>query len=97
MSRPPRTAAPRLDSEWMADASCTNVPGLPWIQNPRRVPDFLVEMMAEVCASCPVLNACEAFAEQAHITAGFWAGTSRHHLQVGDFHVHHENGGGRAA
>lgn len=87
MSRAPRVRAPRLQTDWMADAACVHMPGLPWIENPRRVPDVLLDLMAEACAACPVRTACEIFADQAHITAGFWAGESRHHLQVDDFHV----------
>lgn len=31
-------------------------------------------MMADICAHCPLLARCEAFAVSSHPTAGFWAG-----------------------
>jgi len=74
-----------LETEWMADAACAQIPGLPWIESPRRVPDLVVALMGEVCAGCPVLDRCAAFVEEAHVTAGFWAGRSRNHLNVDDY------------
>lgn len=74
-----------LDTRWMADAGCVQIPGLPWIDNPQRTPHFVRGLMAEVCAACPVLERCESFVEEAGITAGFWAGRlrSRRHLIAG--------------
>ena len=83
-----------LDAAWMVDAACAGIPGLPWIENPRRVPGFVVGQMSEVCSRCPVLDECAGFADKAHVTAGFWAGHSRNHLTVDDFHV---RDGGEAA
>lgn len=66
-----------LDTRWMTDAACTTMPGLPWIENHKRVPRVLVELMAQTCRTCPVLDQCEEFVDQAHITAGWWAGSNR--------------------
>lgn len=86
MTTRPRQRIGSLDVRWMSAAACARIPGLPWIENPRQVPDFVVALMGEVCTDCPVLGQCTAFADQAQVTAGFWAGRGRHHLNVGDFH-----------
>jgi hypothetical protein len=80
----PRVHTPRLDTDWMDDAACVQMPGLPWIENPGRVPDFLLDLMEAVCDACPVRAQCESFTQTAQITAGFWAGTNRNHLRPHD-------------
>lgn len=74
-----------LDTRWMRDAACAQMPGLPWIDNPARVPRFVRGLMAEVCAHCPVLNQCSTFVDTAEVTAGYWAGHSRSGKTVSDF------------
>ena len=74
-----RVANAPLDTSWMADSACAAMPGLPWIDCSSRVPPFVVELMAEACAHCPVLARCAAFVEEAGITAGYWAGQSQEH------------------
>lgn len=71
-----------LDTRWMKDAACTEVPGLPWTENLGRVPRVLVELMAATCRSCPVLARCEEFVDEGRITAGWWAGASRNDRTV---------------
>lgn len=83
-----------LDTTWIASATCGRLPSLPWTDNPQRVPEVVLEIMRGVCARCPVLEDCAAFVEDGHVTAGFWAGSSRDHLEVGDYHRHE---GGEAA
>jgi len=94
MSRPPRVQAQRLDSDWIADAACAQFPALPWIERPGRVPQPARELMEKVCSACPVLVACEDFTHRAHITAGFWAGASRNHLEVSNFEPAHTHDNG---
>jgi hypothetical protein len=81
MSRPRFLEGVELDTVWMADAACVQIPGLPWIDNPHRVPVFVWELMAEVCASCPVLDRCREFVAEAEIIAGYWAGESRNRVE----------------
>jgi hypothetical protein len=92
---------PWLETAWMDDAACVDIPGLPWIENPGRVPDFLLGLMAAVCDACPVRAECESFTQRAKITAGFWAGTSRNHLKPHDIKLDTDSAGsgtgGRAA
>lgn len=42
-----------------------------------KVDDETAAMMAGICAHCPLLARCEAFAEASKPTAGFWAGIAR--------------------
>lgn len=86
-----------LDTGWMAHATCAGIPGLPWIDSPRRVPMFVAEVMARVCAGCPVLGPCRDFVVAAEITAGFWAGESRNGLGVQDVPRRNRSGRGEAA
>jgi hypothetical protein len=65
-----------LETAWMADAACTRMPGLPWIENRQQVPRVIVDLMREICAGCPVLAECADFVVDAEITAGWWAGAS---------------------
>lgn len=76
-----------LDTGWMRDAACVDIPGLPWIENPNHIPAVLAEVMAQTCAACPVLTRCEEFVEEAAVTAGFWAGRSRAGKNVADYHA----------
>jgi len=68
-----------LDTRWMRDAACATAPGLPWTENPKRVPTVLLELMAETCRTCPALDRCEGFVQEARVTAGWWAGASQNH------------------
>jgi hypothetical protein len=63
-----------FDTRWMREAACTRHPGLPWTENPIRVTPQQVDRMRAVCVSCPVLDRCEAFIDEARVTAGLWAG-----------------------
>ncbi len=65
-----------VDTGWMVDAACIGHAALPWTENPTRVPGVLVDLMADVCASCPVRRECAAYVVDARITAGWWAGRS---------------------
>lgn len=73
-----------LDTDWMADAACTRVPGLPWVENRQQVPRLIVDLMRETCAACPVLADCADFVIDAEITAGWWAGASYDRYTVQD-------------
>ena len=75
---------PTLNTEWMVDASCARFWGMPWTET-GRVPALMAELMAETCAACPVLEVCERFVQDAEITAGWWAGSSRNDRELGDY------------
>jgi hypothetical protein len=98
--KPPRlaTETQELDTAWMTDAACAQRPGLPWIDNPIRVPPIAIEAMAAVCASCPVRPRCQRFVDEAEIAAGYWAGESRNGFMVQDFprKARHSRGGAAA-
>lgn len=64
------------DTAWMADAACVRHSALPWVEDLRKVPRVLIEIMREVCADCPVREACARYAVDVGITAGWWAGTN---------------------
>lgn len=66
----------RADTSWMAEAACVRHSALPWVEDLRKVPRVLVEIMREVCADCPVRRSCAAYAVEVGITAGWWAGTN---------------------
>lgn len=76
----------RLETDWMSDAACRSVPGLPWTEHAGRIPKVLLRMMSETCARCPVKRRCESFINEAEITAGFWAGRSQWGKNVADYH-----------
>src|SRR5690349_15507674 len=82
-----------LETSWMADATCARVPMLPWIEDRRRVPKVVLEVMAGVCLRCPVWERCNGFVDEAEITAGFWAGVSRNGLSADDYRRTSELGG----
>lgn len=64
---------------WMRYASCAQIADavLPWTTDTDRLPPVLVEMMRDVCDSCPVQLACAAYATTEGVTGGFWAGHDR--------------------
>lgn len=62
---------------WMDQAACRRIPDLPWTAEPKTAPAVLFDLMADVCAACPVLDACEAFVAEEKITGGYWAGAHR--------------------
>jgi hypothetical protein len=64
------------ESRWMAKASCVGHTALPWTENLSHVPEVLIDIMHDLCASCPVRAECAAFAVEVGITAGWWAGRS---------------------
>lgn len=76
-----RSRMPAL--EWMRQAGCQEHPGLPWIGPPHddwsQLPDPITDVarMRQICDACPVQAACEAFVQDAEVTAGFWAGRWR--------------------
>lgn len=80
-SRPRSGAVPGLG--WMREAACHDEPGLPWIGPPHDDWSLLTDpitdsaRMRQICDRCPVRTACEAFVEEADVTAGFWAGRWR--------------------
>ncbi|MFD7308339.1 WhiB family transcriptional regulator [Promicromonospora sp. NPDC059942] len=59
---------------WMLGAACARegLRDLPWIAEDASPADRA--RMARVCASCPVLAACEVSTVLVATTAGFWAG-----------------------
>lgn len=71
------TGSPGGTPGWMTRAACTLAPGLPWTTDTDLVPSVLVEVMADVCRTCPVRITCAAHVEAEHIDGGFWAGADR--------------------
>lgn len=63
--------------DWMSDAACARLPDLPWLADTGTAPDVLVDIMREVCATCPVSADCSAYVDTARITGGWWAGEDR--------------------
>lgn len=72
------------DMRWMREASCTAAEHieLPWIGELNRVPRLTLTAMRVVCEQGPVLEQCQRYIVAADVTAGFWAGESRNHLNV---------------
>ena len=64
---------------WYDHAACATAPAarLPWLTDTDRLSRTTVARMRAVCATCPVLDACTAYAGTAHVTGGFWAGLDR--------------------
>lgn len=62
---------------WMLGAACARegLRNLPWTAEDTSPADRA--RMARVCASCPVLAACEISTVLTETTAGFWAGQDR--------------------
>jgi hypothetical protein len=72
--------APQLpDSRWMARAACARSENrdLPWLADEAQISDQAKMAMAGVCADCPVLDKCDAFAIATDANAAFWAGHVR--------------------
>ena len=67
------------DTNWMDDAACARPAhrGLPWLDDAHTIPPVLVDLMGDVCATCPVLAGCAGYVTQADVTGGFWAGADR--------------------
>ena len=66
-----------LTDRWMRVASCVDRPDLPWTTDIDRLRPVQVRAMGRVCRGCPVRNHCAAYAVEAGVTGGFWAGTDR--------------------
>ena len=62
---------------WMSLAACLARPDLPWTTDTGHLSRAQVRAMTRVCSRCPVRNHCAAYAVEAHITGGFWAGSDR--------------------
>ena len=84
------------DTTWMADAACVRHSALPWVEDLRKVPRVLIGIMCEVCAECPVRDACAAYAVEVGITAGWWAGTNLNAFTKGQPPTVHDLGGDAA-
>jgi hypothetical protein len=63
--------------DWMREAACSRFPHFPWTADTGTAPDVLVDLMREVCAGCPVADACAAYVQTAKVTGGWWAGEDR--------------------
>lgn len=66
-----------VDHWWMREGSCVSEPDLPWVNDPALLGPADVDLLASICDACPVLLPCGAYARDAGITAGFWAGRLR--------------------
>ncbi len=64
-------------ARWMPSAACVTRPDLPWTTDTVPSTRVAVRTMESVCASCPVRNHCAAYAVEARVTGGFWAGHDR--------------------
>lgn len=62
---------------WQALGACGARSDLPWTAEPEHLTPWDAETMRVLCARCPVLTDCAAYVEEAHVTAGWWAGTHR--------------------
>lgn len=71
-----------VDTRWMAPGACVGHSALPWTENLSHVPEILIDIMRNLCAGCPVRDQCAAFAVEAEITAGWWAGRSLNRFSV---------------
>jgi len=58
---------------WLPDAACATHP-TPEAWTPRDARDPLIATATAVCATCPALERCRAWADQHQPTAGVWAG-----------------------
>lgn len=65
---------------WMPSAACLTRPDLPWTTDTSTSTRAAVRAMERVCAACSVRNHCAAYAVEAHVTGGFWAGRDRDNL-----------------
>lgn len=64
-------------TRWMEDAACRRMPDLPWLADKGTAPVVLGDLMAEVCAVCPVREACGTYATTERLSGGYWAGSHR--------------------
>ena len=62
---------------WMPLAGCLARLDLPWTTDTSSSSRAQVHAMTRVCSGCPVRDHCAAYAVEAHITGGFWAGSDR--------------------
>lgn len=62
---------------WMTRAACADVPELPWLVESEHVTAFKAARMRSICSACPVRGACERYADDQHMTVGWWAGQDR--------------------
>jgi hypothetical protein len=64
-------------ARWMPSAACLSRVDLPWTTDATSTTRAAVRAMEGVCAGCPVRNHCAAYAVEADVTGGFWAGQDR--------------------
>lgn len=64
---------------WMGHCACARPAhrGLPWLDDTHNLPPVLVDLMRDVCVSCPVFANCAGYAATTDVTGGFWAGFDR--------------------
>lgn len=60
---------------WQTLAACGARADLPWTAE--EVGAWEAEIMRAVCAACPVLAECAAYADHTKVCAGWWAGHDR--------------------
>jgi WhiB family redox-sensing transcriptional regulator len=75
-------AAPALDLDWMAQASCAQIGGDGWFPDKGNSPRDALR----ICAGCPVRETCLEHALAAGYRQGVWGGltpTQRRQLQAG--------------
>jgi len=65
------------DAAWMVDAACADRPELRWITDTADLVDGEADVMAAVCATCPVRAACLAYVRASGVAGGTWAGRDR--------------------
>lgn len=70
-----RSSAEYAVQDWRNNAACLTYPNLPWTHDTPSTADKRI--MALVCATCPVFNACSAEASRVYANVGFWAGHNR--------------------
>lgn len=76
--RPFRLAEVAAPPAWMTDAACLDSPELPWIEEQDLTRGYPRQVMARICAACPVLVECDQYARSTRAIAGFWAGRTRY-------------------
>ena len=62
---------------WKEQASCREVPELPWLNDRDQVRASQTLAMKSVCASCAVFYECKDFVDCEGIIGGYWAGDHR--------------------
>jgi WhiB family transcriptional regulator, redox-sensing transcriptional regulator len=63
------TTSRTTGTEWMLDAACTNQPHLDYFDT-----ECGLEAALNVCATCPVGDACLQYAIEHRMTEGIWGG-----------------------